>query len=146
MKMLKRDLQRKELINSLRANGMTFSNIGKVLNISRQRVHQLYNTIYTNKKSIWTYEKKLLYSKEKHQDMRAKAIKALGGMCAKCGMDDYRCLQIDHIHGGGCKELREVSSYTRYKKIVEDPDAAAKTYQVLCANHNWIKRFENDEL
>lgn len=54
---------------------------------------------------------------------------------------------MDHIHGGGAKERRtrgDALSY-RYRFVKEYPDEAHKKYQLLCANCNCIKRWENHE-
>jgi hypothetical protein len=81
------------------------------------------------------------------RETRLKIIKALGGECVKCGIKDKRVLQVDHINGGGCKELRLIDSklgrYKYAKKIIAQ--AKKGKYQLLCANCNWIKRFENGE-
>jgi hypothetical protein len=84
----------------------------------------------------------MVYQKDVHK----RAIEVLGGKCIKCGFIDIRALQIDHIHGGGLKELRKNGNYAIYYKIVKDPEKAKEDYQVLCANCNWIKRFENKEI
>jgi len=77
--------------------------------------------------------------------MRQKVLKALGGKCKRCGFDDWRALQIDHVKGGGYKERKEMghSGGPRYYLYV----MADKTgrYQILCANCNWIKRYVNNE-
>ncbi len=77
---------------------------------------------------------------------RKEALAALGGKCARCDVDDWRCLQIDHINGGGAKERREArnsGTISRYIGIIQFPDL--QHLQVLCANCNWIKRYEEDE-
>jgi len=73
----------------------------------------------------------------------------LGGKCAKCGFDDYRALQIDHINGDGYKERKSKGVGQKYigncntvKKVCK---GELKNYQLLCANCNWIKRYENNE-
>jgi hypothetical protein len=82
---------------------------------------------------------------------REKALAKLGNKCANpgCGWvntdgthgcDDKRCLQIDHVHGGGSKEQKATGVY--YKKVVADQIG---NYQLLCANCNWIKRAVNKE-
>jgi hypothetical protein len=85
---------------------------------------------------------------------RYKAIDKLGGRCSNpdCkwigddgerGCTDKRCLQIDHIYGGGKKEIESFSSgYAYYLNVINDETGK---YQVLCANCNWIKRSENKE-
>jgi hypothetical protein len=79
----------------------------------------------------------------------------LGNKCFECGFSDIRILQIDHVNGGGLKEIQKVnkakgigssSRSARYllyvrKKIRE----GSKDYQLLCPNCNWIKRIENKE-
>lgn len=85
------------------------------------------------------------------QAWRDKAVKKLGSRCSNPGCGwinpdgthgciDTRCLQIDHVHGGGSKEQKACSTY--YKKVFLDENG---NYQLLCANCNWIKRFVNKE-
>lgn len=76
------------------------------------------------------------------RDRRTALIFFLGGECKRCGFDDHRALQIDHVNGGGKKELRKGAGYTYYKKVEADKTGA---YQLLCANCNWIKKHENGE-
>ncbi len=66
----------------------------------------------------------------------------LGGKCVRCGFDDERALQIDHIDGKGNDErkIRGSGTLTFYKHVIE---VKGKGYQILCANCNWIKRSEN---
>lgn len=78
--------------------------------------------------------------------MRMYAVDVLGNVCCRCGFEDARALQIDHINGGGVQELRSISYYKLYKWIIENCDDAREKYQILCANCNWIKRHENDEV
>lgn len=66
--------------------------------------------------------------------------------CERCGFDDIRALQLDHIKGDGSKDRK------RFKNIQylwlyynEHPEIARKKLQVLCANCNWIKRSEKNE-
>lgn len=74
---------------------------------------------------------------EKRQDLLA----FLGNKCVKCGFFDWRALQIDHINGGGTREMRQLTITQRYKKIKEHPES----YQLLCANCNAIKVVEKGE-
>ena len=68
-------------------------------------------------------------------------------MCLKCGMDDIRTLQIDHINAGGNSDVRSFASRaTYYSHILSlSPIEVKEKYQILCANCNWIKRYENNE-
>lgn len=75
--------------------------------------------------------------------MRREILEFLGGaICVKCGFDDWRALQIDHVHGGGLKEIR---SFTSIRKYYDQIMANKSNYQVLCANCNRIKVHENKE-
>lgn len=81
---------------------------------------------------------------------RAKIRDFFGGKCVRCGFDDIRALQMDHIKGDGWKERkhqggRGQSLNQRYREIMDNPDAAREKYQLLCANCNSIKRMENKE-
>jgi hypothetical protein len=65
--------------------------------------------------------------------------------CKKCGFSDMRALQLDHINGNGKKEtqLLKRSGNGFYSYLINNnyPDG----YQILCANCNWIKKYENNE-
>lgn len=82
----------------------------------------------------------LEYRRKTNNKRRLETLLLAGGIkCKKCGFDDRRALQIDHINGGGSKNrLTQVGLRGDVKKYPEK-------YQVLCANCNWIKRCENKE-
>lgn len=75
--------------------------------------------------------------------LRAAVLSLLGNKCIVCGFSDERALQIDHINGGGAKELKALGNVAMYRKILA---VGGEGYQLLCANHNWIKRAENKEV
>lgn len=75
--------------------------------------------------------------------LRFKALEILGIECVRCGFNDIRALQIDHVNGGGRQEHIKLGSYGVYRQIV---NGRTKDFQVLCANCNWIKRYENQEV
>lgn len=68
----------------------------------------------------------------------------LGGRCVRCGIEDDRVLQIDHIHGGGTKHRASLGNANRqiYREVID----GSRDYQLLCANDNWIKRWEENEM
>jgi hypothetical protein len=72
----------------------------------------------------------------------------LGNKCCRCGFSDERALQIDHINGGGCHiqmERNKRCTYSYYRMLALNKDTP-KHFQLLCANCNWIKRYENNEI
>ena len=73
---------------------------------------------------------------------RAKVLAHLGGKCVRCGFSDPRALQIDHVYGGGTKDLRKYRGVQYHNRVLKD---AGGQYQLLCANCNWIKRVEQKE-
>ena len=73
--------------------------------------------------------------------MRRAVLKALGNKCKRCGFKDWRALQIDHKRGGGVAEFRAIGVVNSWRKAVKNP----RDYQVLCANCNWIKRYQRGE-
>ena len=81
--------------------------------------------------------------------IKAQAFALLGGKCSwegGCDWVDPRALQIDHKHGGGGREIKQLGgTYAIYLKIIALGSEAQKDYQILCANHNWVKRHENKE-
>lgn len=84
----------------------------------------------------------------KFHERRNEIIRLLGSKCSRCGFSkDVRVLQIDHINGGGTEERKKVNCYERYLILVlESIKRGEKKYQLLCANCNWIKRYEKKEL
>jgi hypothetical protein len=71
----------------------------------------------------------------------------LGSCCVKCGFNDIRALQIDHIYSGGYVERKQYNANPRkyYANILISIQNKENKYQLLCANCNWIKRYENNE-
>ena len=77
--------------------------------------------------------------------VREEMFQVLGNECIKCGFSDRRALQIDHINGGGIKERRKGNTRRFHSKVLKSVKKGDKKYQLLCANCNWIKRFERKE-
>ena len=90
-------------------------------------------------------------SKKTRSKLRVEIVSLLGGKCVRCGFEDIRALQIDHVNGGANKEVmkkygKPYSNCHRYVLIRDAILLGSKEYQLLCANCNWIKRFENKEI
>jgi hypothetical protein len=74
--------------------------------------------------------------------LRQEIPGALGGECVHCGFGDWRALQVDHVNGGGRKDRRRFLNKAQFLRAVL---ASPGLYQLLCANCNWIKRYEQHE-
>jgi hypothetical protein len=87
-----------------------------------------------------------LVAREKIRILRERIIGFLGGKCCKCGFDDKRALQIDHVNSGGCIEQRKYGTGTKYLSMVFSSVYLCEgKYQLLCANCNIIKKYEKNE-
>ena len=84
-------------------------------------------------------------SKQTRYELKMQVMELLGGAyCKRCGFSDIRALQIDHIDGHGNQDpVVRKHGETYYRRILREGGAGL---QVLCANCNWIKRYENHEL
>lgn len=86
---------------------------------------------------------------ERYAVRKKQIIAFLGDKCKHCGIKDIRVLQIDHINGGGQREIRQNKNLGTlnhyYRQMTANGDAFLKKYQLLCANCNWIKRFDKCE-
>src|SRR6266850_5994945 len=82
------------------------------------------------------------------KELRDAIFLKLGNKCTVCGIDDRRCLQIDHVKGNGSKDRLAVGhgrgSTRKYLRDILADETGS--FQILCANHNWIKRFDNGEI
>jgi hypothetical protein len=111
------------------------------------------------RRKLWREEHPVLAARQRRAyhrrfwaERREKVITFLGGKCAnpECrwlnedgtfGCTDARCLQVDHVEGGGNQEVKEIGHYQMWKRVL----AGAEGYQLLCANCNWIKKHVNEE-
>jgi len=76
--------------------------------------------------------------------LKMRIFEKLGNKCVRCGFSDSRALQIDHIYGGGVKEIKTLNNRQKFlKKVLMDKKGK---YQILCANCNAIKKVENKEI
>lgn len=88
---------------------------------------------------------KMMASKRKYyRKILTEVFDLLGNKCKRCGNQDKRLLQIDHINGGGRKHRRSLDNawwrlYREVKKSIEDDK---KEYQLLCISCNWIEGIE----
>lgn len=89
-------------------------------------------------------EKNAKSTREYNARSRKALVDLLGGKCVRCGFNDPRALQVDHVNGGGTKDIKEMTGMKNIE-ITRRVLSGSKEYQLLCANCNWIKRVENNE-
>ena len=66
--------------------------------------------------------------------------------CQKCGIEDLRVLNFDHIYNDRSKESTSKNSSYWWRKYAKDPELARNRLQVLCYNCNFIKEMERKKL
>lgn len=81
-------------------------------------------------------------AKEYRRRRRKELLGLLGGKCEKCGIDDWRVLQIDHINGGGRKERASGYDFNAIRRDVLEH--GREKYQVLCANCHALKTYGDE--
>jgi len=91
-------------------------------------------------------------------EKRFQLIEFLGGRCScppsgdcwhesSCRVYDDRCLQLDHINGGGSLDARRRGGNGQMiAYYLKHLDEARRNLQILCANCNWVKRDRNKEV
>lgn len=78
--------------------------------------------------------------KREYAKLRLRVITHLGEVCAQCGYNDVRALQLDHI--AALRGKKRPLATTMLRRILSGEET---NIQLLCANCNWIKRLENHE-
>jgi 5-methylcytosine-specific restriction endonuclease McrA len=77
--------------------------------------------------------------------LRAKAIHIMGGKCQRCGFDDHRALQFDHVQalrrGSSGVGRRGHSGVAVYRQVIR---GRTDGIQLLCANCHVIKTLVED--
>lgn len=125
------------------------SEIHKGKKLSEETKKKMSKNKMGEKSSLWKggiFKNCKNYQKIYLRNLRKSVLEALGGKCIKCGFADIRALQIDHINGGGSKERKNLGTGGSFhKQVLKSFIANENKYQLLCANCNWIKRFENNE-
>lgn len=82
---------------------------------------------------------------KRDSDKRFALIRILGDQCQRCAYkEDKRALVLDHINGDGKADRKRIGARI-YRYYIKNLDEAKKNIQVLCANCNLIKSFENNE-
>jgi len=82
------------------------------------------------------------YSKKRRVALRASILNLLGCKCSRCGFDDVRALDIDHVNNDGFQDRSAMDWTTIMAGYASNPKRAKKCLQILCRNCNWIKHLE----
>jgi len=111
---------------------------------AERKAARVASTLRSQEKNAERHKAYMLrYSRKEYPRLRDAVVAKLGGKCQKCGYDsDRRALQIDHIDGNGRRERKTIGWRKFYGKILDD----STNYQLLCANCNYIKRYDNEEV
>ena len=97
--------------------------------------------------SIRKRQCKALYGRNYYNNNRNSLMELLGNKCVKCGFSDIRALQIDHKIGSCIKDrIKFKNDNLAHIYYLKNPIFALNNLQILCANCNWIKRSENNEI
>jgi hypothetical protein len=101
-----------------------------------------------NKRNYWkTHTTRRKSAKDQATKLRDSIFLILGTVCVECGYDDKRALQFDHVNGGGLKDTKRFKGHqTMLRYYRDNPEICKKKLQILCANCNWIKKHDNDEV
>jgi len=127
--------------------------------VEQRKYLEKHREYYKIKSREWYHKNKskslivsAIYRRNSLADMRRQILKLLGSKCSNSncsapgGESDWRCLQIDHVNGGGRLEKKSFSSeYAYMKNILLKIQNGSKDYQLLCANCNWKKKYNNKE-
>jgi hypothetical protein len=129
--------------------GRAFPSHGKGGEFDPRRVHQVMgqNKRDINARYRSTHRKELRRKQnENRAALKLEALEKYGRVCAVCGFNDPRALQIDHVENNGSEERRKLGGqgfagwqFYRWLKSQGWPEG----YQTLCANHNIIKFCES---
>lgn len=88
-------------------------------------------------KSDEVYARRIQRTKEHQWEVKLAIIELFGGKCLRCGNDDPRVLQLNHISGNGRQERK--SNF--YRRILRG-ERLTDDLELLCANCNLVYEYE----
>lgn len=83
------------------------------------------------------------FQKNYRANIKKNIHEILGNKCIKCGFSDNRALHIDHVHNDGYRDPLKRGSTYYYLEVKKSALKKENKYQLLCANCNIIKMFED---
>ena len=100
---------------------------------------------YRKRNFIEITKRDLVYKKEQRQQIKVEIFNVAGNKCAKCGFSDWRAFHIDHVKGGGRADRKGIHPFKYLRQVLESLKKGEGKYQILCANCNSIKMYEQNE-
>lgn len=83
------------------------------------------------------------YSKKRYNGLKIAVIQKLGGKCVYCGCDVLEALEINHVNGGGSKELsigkKRISHMNLYLGILKRQRKDVELVCRVCNSVHWLK-------
>lgn len=128
-----------------RAKKRTCPECGKKFNVKKNLAQKYCSLFCRNKWSARSYETKYpgihAYSvRNGYYRLKTQVFNKFGGKCNRCGIADWRVLQINHVNGGGTKDIRTKRTRGIYKEILEG--SREGDFNLLCANCNILYEYE----
>lgn len=111
-----------------------------------------YNAEYRRKNKLYYRIYRKLHRKtlraqcrERYISEKLRAFQIVSGMklprCGSCGCEDLRILEIDHVNGGGTKELKALSP-RMFRRAIIRGERKTDDLQILCKVCNVRKYVE----
>jgi len=105
------------------------------MKIYKQRYYQ-ENKIHCQRYYQEHKEEHREYSRRNYQEIRKKAMLTVGRgileCSAGCGCDDMRFLEINHINGGGNKELKNIRGNVNFYRKIYHGEIKTENLNLLC--------------
>lgn len=117
-----------------------------------KRRNWISTRIYDRRYKMKNHQAFQAYWLNRHQKDKLKALQLISGLekplCADCKCSDLRILEIDHINGGGTKEIKSMLRKTNIHREVAMGRRKTDDLRVLCkvcnVKHDVKRRFMLD--
>lgn len=106
--------------------------VKKYYKLNRQINLEKIRKRYSSDPVTWARKEKV-----KRDKLRGEVINAYGGKCNCCGESELVFLALDHVNGGGRKDMKENGTKAHYRRAKREN--YPPTFQVLCHNCNMAK-------
>lgn len=112
--------------------------------INRDFINQMHRKYYhKNRERILSYAARTNAYIKYNKKQRLKALNLVGKdkiVCTRCGCDDYRLLEINHINGGGAIEYKKFNY--RLTQAIASGKRNINGLELLCKPCNGIHALE----